>query len=95
MFDGYRVPGGQGEKFDRSGLHVVFTCQGETADAYMEKLADEIGKNESVRVVTSDALIQLTALRAGVLRMSAREFRQELAQVAQQLEAAIRDINGR
>ena len=64
-------------------------------DAYMEKLADEIGKNESVRVVTSDALIQLTALRAGVLRMSAREFRQELAQVAQQLEAAIRDLNGR
>lgn len=61
----------------------------------MEKLADEIGKNESVRIVTSDALIQLTALRAGVLRMSAREFRQELAQVAQQLEAAIRDINGR
>ena len=95
VFDGYRVPGGQGEKFDRSGLHVVFTRQGETADAYMEKLTDEIGKNESVRVVTSDALIQLTALRAGVLRMSAREFRQELAQVAQQLEAAIRDINGR
>ena len=95
VFDGYRVPGGQGEKFDRSGLHVVFTRQGETADAYMEKLADEIGKNESVRVVTSDALIQLTALRAGVLRMSAREFRQELAQVAQQLEAAIRDINVR
>lgn len=95
VFDGYRVPGGQGEKFDRSGLHVVFTRQSETADAYMEKLADEIGKNESVRVVTSDALIQLTALRAGVLRMSAREFRQELAQVAQQLEAAIRDINGR
>ena len=74
---------------------MVFTRQGETADAYMEKLADEIGKNKSVRVVTSDALIQLTALRAGVLRMSAREFRQELAQVAQQLEAAIRDINGR
>ncbi len=72
VFDGYRVPGGQGEKFDRSGLHVVFTRQGETADAYMEKLADEIGKNDSVRVVTSDALIQLTALRAGVLRMSAR-----------------------
>ena len=47
VFDGYRVPGGQGEKFDRSGLHVVFTRQGETADAYMEKLADEIGKNES------------------------------------------------
>ena len=44
VFDGYRVPGGQGEKFDRSGLHVVFTRQGETADAYMEKLADEIGK---------------------------------------------------
>ena len=95
VFDGYRVPGGQGEKFDRSGLHVVFTRQGETADAYMEKLADEIGKNDSVRVVTSDALIQLTALRAGVLRMSAREFRQELAQVAQQPEAAIRDLNGR
>ena len=92
VFDGYRVPGGQGEKFDRSGLHVVFTRQGETADAYMEKLADEIGKNESVRVVTSDALIQLSALRSGVLRVSAAELERELERTNGEIAAVLRRL---
>ena len=45
---------------------------------YIEQLAHDIGRNESVRVVTSDSLIRLSALRAGVLRTSSREFRGEL-----------------
>ena len=95
VFDSYRVRGGTGSRSSHNNLRVVYTQEDESADLYIETLVGKIGKNYAVRVATSDALIQLTALRAGVLRMSAREFRQELAQVAQQLEAAIRDINGR
>ena len=95
VFDSYRVRGGTGSRSRHNNLRVVYTQEDESADLYIETLVGKIGKNYAVRVATSDALIQLTALRAGVLRMSAREFRQELAQVAQQLEAAIRDINGR
>ena len=47
-------------------------------DAYIEALVAQIGSNYNVRVVTSDALIQLSSLRSGVLRMSARELKEEV-----------------
>ena len=43
-----------------------------------EKLANDIGKNYSVKVVTNDSLIRLSAMRSGVLRMSVKEFSDEL-----------------
>ncbi len=85
VFDGYKVPGNEGEKFDRHGVHVVYTKEHETADMYIEHLVQEIGKNEQVRVVTSDGLIQLSAVRTGVLRLSAREFEIELAAVNEEI----------
>ena len=45
---------------------------------YIEKLANDIGKNYSVKVVTNDSLIRLSAMRSGVLRMSVKEFSDEL-----------------
>ena len=57
---------------------MVYTKEGETADAYIEALADEIGNNFAVRVASSDALVQLSSFRSGVLRMSARELREEV-----------------
>lgn len=77
VFDAYKVPGGQGAKYDEGTLHVVYTKENETADMYIEQLVSEIGKNESVRVVTSDSLIRLGALRSGVLRTSSSEFKKE------------------
>ena len=93
VFDGYRVRGNQGEKGDYHNIHVVYTKEHETADAYIERLANEIGKNESVRVVTSDSLIRLSALRSGVLRTSSKEFHAEVEQVAKRIEQAIEDLN--
>jgi len=85
VFDGYRQPGNPGEKRDVNGIRVVYTQEHETGDMYIEKLVREIGKNEQVRVVTSDALIQLSAVRSGVLRMSAREFEEEMAAVSREI----------
>ena len=59
-----------------------------TCILYIERLADEIGKDESVRVVTSDSLIRLTALRAGVLRTSSKEFRAEVEDSLEQMRSA-------
>lgn len=81
VFDGYKVKGNVGEKSDYNGIHIVYTKENETGDMYIEKLVDEVGKNYSVRVVTSDNLIQVSALRAGVLRVSAREFKEEIERV--------------
>ena len=38
------------------------------------RLADQSGRNYAVRVATSDSLVQISTLRSGVLRMSAREL---------------------
>lgn len=89
VFDAYRVPGGAGEREDYHGIMIAYTRQGETGDQYIEKLADDIGKNYSVRVVTSDSLVQLSAFRSGILRTSAREFQGEAAWVLRRIDEAI------
>ena len=78
VFDGYKVKGNPGEKQLFHNIQVVYTKENETADAYIEALAARIGRNYAVRVATSDALVQLSSLRSGVLRMSARELWEEI-----------------
>ena len=89
VFDGYKVKENTGEKSDYNGIHLVFTKENETGDMYIEKLGEEVGKNYSVRVVTSDNLIQVSALRAGVLRMLAREFIKEIERVNDRIKEII------
>ena len=89
VFDGYKVKGNTGEKSDYNGIHLVFTKENETGDMYIEKLVEEVGKNYSVKVVTSDNLIQVSALRAGVLRVPAREFIKEIERVNDQIKEII------
>ena len=89
VFDGYKVKGNAGEKSDYNGIHLVFTKENETGDMYIEKLVEEVGKNYSVKVVTSDNLIQVSALRAGVLRVPAREFIKEIERVNDRIKEII------
>ena len=93
VFDGFRTPGNPGSREDYHNINVAFTKDGETGDAYIERLADEIGKNYSVRVVTSDNLIRLSALRSGVLRCSSGEFKNEVEWVLGQIDAVLRKSN--
>lgn len=93
VFDGYRTPGNPGSHSLYHNIKVVYTRDGETGDAYIEKLVDEIGRNEKVRVVTSDNLIRLSALRAGVLRTSAKEFSLEAEWVLGQIDALVKQSN--
>ncbi len=78
VFDGYKQKGNPGEKSQFHNIQVVFTKEGETADAYIEALACEIGNNYAVRVASSDSLVQLSSFRSGVLRMTAKELRLEV-----------------
>ena len=65
---------------------MVFTPQGQTADGYIEELVDKIGPNYAVRVATSDGLIQLSSLRSGVLRLSARELEAEVNRAREEMK---------
>ena len=93
VFDGYRTPGNPGSREQVHNIHVVYTKDGETGDAYIEKLVNDIGKNERVRVVTSDNLIRLSALRSGVLRTGSAEFAGEVAGVLDQIGSLLKKTN--
>lgn len=92
VFDSYRVKGGVGAKTRRDNLRVVYTKENESADLYIETLVGKIGKNYRVRVATSDALIQLSALRSGVLRVSANELLGEIERTNEKIAAVIRAL---
>jgi predicted RNA-binding protein with PIN domain len=78
VFDGYKQKGSPGSRTVWNNIRVVYTKEGQTGDAYIEALVAEIGTNYTVRVATSDALVQLSSLRSGVLRLSARELHEEV-----------------
>lgn len=78
VFDAYNIKAQRDRRESRSGVSVVYTKENETADAYIEKAIHDIGKSYDVRVVTSDALIQISALSVGMLRMSSSEFEKEI-----------------
>ena len=100
IFDGYAEKDNPGSKFEHHGINVVYTKHGHTADMYIEKLTGEIGRNYSVRVVTSDNLIRLSALRSGVLRTASADFTEEVNWVYEKIREIVksssdkdRDVN--
>ena len=86
VFDGWKVKGNLGEKTQYHNIKVVYTKEGETGDAYIESFVHQIGSNYAVRVASSDNLVQLSSFRTGVLRMSARELRDEVDRANQEMK---------
>lgn len=80
VFDGYKVKGNPGEVIAYHNIHVVFTKEAETADQYIEKVTQEIGRVHHVRVATSDRLEQVIILGKGAVRMSARDLKKEISE---------------
>ncbi len=81
VFDAYKVKGNPGSVEHCRNIHVVYTKEAETADAYIERATYEIARanpDRRVRVVTSDSLEQLIILGHGAIRVSAREFQEEV-----------------
>ncbi len=81
VFDAYLVKGNLGEMFDYQNIHVVYTKEAETADAYIEKLTHKISKDYHVTVATSDGLVQLITRGQNCRVMSALELKNELERV--------------
>ena len=63
---------------DHHNIHVVYTKEAETADAYIEKFAHENGRKYHVTVATSDGLEQIIITGQGCHLLSAREFEREV-----------------
>ena len=91
VFDAYKVKGGTGEVSVYRNIHVVYTKEAQTADAYIEKTSKELAQKHKVRVATSDALEQVIVMGHGAVRVSARELHEELEQIAAQMQEYYRD----
>jgi len=78
VFDGYKVKGNPGEVIKYHNIYVVYTKEAETADQYIEKTVQDIGRQYHVTVATSDALEQMIILGQGAHRISAKELREEI-----------------
>ena len=93
VFDGFRTAGNPGSRGTHANVHVVYTPEGESADAYIERLASEIGKNDRVSVVTGDTMIRISAMRSGILRISPTDFSHELEDAEEQLSEILAKSN--
>lgn len=83
VFDAYKVTGNPGNIQKYHNIYVVYTKEAETADQYIEKTVQEIGKKYHVTVATSDALEQMIILGQGAHRISAKGLLEEI-QIANQ-----------
>ncbi len=93
VFDAYKVKENDGKKINYNNIKIVYTKEKELGDNYIEKLISEIGKNENVKVVTSDNLIRLSAVRYGVSKVSANDFEKEINVVNQRIDELLEKIN--
>lgn len=78
VFDAHLVKGNGGNEFNYKGVEVVFTKENETADHYIERTLDSLGRIKRIRVATSDWLEQQMVLSRGGIRISARELEAEI-----------------
>jgi len=78
VFDAHMVKGSLEKKEMIADVEIIYTKEHETADSYIEKQLDKIGRHENVQVATSDAAIQQIVISRGGTRISAHEMILEL-----------------
>ncbi len=91
VFDAYKVKGNIGEMFDYHNIHIVYTKEAETADTYIEKLTHQMAKDYYVTVATSDGLVQLITRGQNCVIMSARELREEIERINEEIRSYLSD----
>ena len=87
VFDAHKVMGNLEKKEEvNKNISVIFTKDGETADNYIEKQVNSLGRKHEIVVVTSDSLEQQTIFQRGAVRMSSLEFYNEVAKVEKSIK---------
>lgn len=87
VFDAHKVIGSLEKKEDiNKNISVIFTKDGETADGYIEKRVNSLGRKHEIVVVTSDSLEQQVVFQRGAVRMSSLEFYNEVIKVEKSIK---------
>ena len=92
VFDAYKVPYGVGSAEQHFGVQVIYTKEEEPADILIGKMVDEAKGTRSIRVVSSDALVQQNALGHGADRYSSREFLEKLEEAEKEIREVLEEL---
>lgn len=95
VFDAYRVSGNSQHIEKRTSVEVVYTKDKETADDYIERAVDLVGRKVEVLVVTSDSLEQQIIFGRGAQRMSSLEFRVSYKEAEKSISEKTRKFSDR
>lgn len=87
VFDGYKTKGTAETIIHYNNIDIVYTKEAQTADQFIERITQEMGRKCTIRVATSDGVEQIIILGRGAARMSARELKIEI----EEAEKAIRE----
>lgn len=86
VFDAHLVKQNSGTVDRIKNVEIIYTKESETADHYIERRLDQIGRTEIVRVATSDWMEQQIILGRGGTRVSARELEIEISRNLKRLK---------
>lgn len=89
VFDAYKVAPGDGSTEKYSGVEVIFTAADELADVRIGRMADAAGTRR-VYVVSSDRLVQQDVWTKGAMRISSREFLENLSRTEDEIRARLK-----
>ncbi len=78
VFDAHQVAGGKEAILTHGLLRVAYTGEGQTADAFIERLAADFSGRMPVDVATSDWEEQRSVFMHGAARLSARELAERI-----------------
>ncbi len=78
VYDAYQVKHHKSTIYHHQGIEVVFTKEHQTADHYIERELQNMGRVREVTVATSDNMEQQLILARGGQRISARELEIEV-----------------
>ena len=86
VFDAHMVKGSVEKKERQGNIIVVFTKESETADSFIEKTVNNMGRKSEICVVTSDSLEQQVTFQRGATRMSSIEFYHEVMSIEKKIK---------
>jgi predicted RNA-binding protein with PIN domain len=87
------VKGGTGSVQNYHNVHVIFTKEAQTADAYIERACHELAGDAEVRVVTSYGAEQVIVAGSGGILISSQEFLKQVEQMNTRCLSEFRDRN--
>jgi len=88
VFDAHLVKGGLEKRYSEGPLEIIYSREGETADAVIERLVYQLADNAVVTVATSDWEEQRIILGKGAYRISARELWNDLVLVQEKIRVS-------